>query len=201
MGTLHRFTTHLAAQGAVKALRAAGFKATVVGDLTVLGSGSTVNRAPLYDVVIDDTADHEAAGRVIEDFDANPMTADPGWEDTAAAPDLSRLDPTLEIPCPICSFDLRALAPPSGGDVTCPGCGGSVDLIRLILARHGPEALASCFPEPEDAIAAALTGSDAAVDAAPLCCSRCGYSLSGLPQVSHCPECGLAYSKRRMLRK
>jgi hypothetical protein len=197
MRSLRRYPTQLAAHEAVQALRAAGILATVVGETDALsdlgvGSGYALGR---FLVLLDDTARYEEAGRLLDELDAHPAHADPGWEEDASAPDLSRLDPGLSIPCPLCMYDLRAQARTPAGQATCPECGGVVSVLEAVLGSHGPEALGPCYPEPVDPLP------DAVVDASVLFCRRCRYPLAGLPRESHCPECGLPYSKRAMLRR
>lgn len=177
-------------------LRAAGILSTVVGETDALsdlgiGRGYAQGR---FVVLLDDATRYEEAGRLLADLDAHPARADPGWEEDASTPDLSRLDPDLPIPCPFCTYDLRGQTR-TAGRVTCPECGREVNALEAILERHGPEALEGCYPAPADPLP------DAVVDALPLFCRRCRYPLAGLPRESHCPECGLPYSKRRMLRR
>lgn len=194
MGTVRRYMSHIAAQEAALALRSGGILAAVVSDTDALGSSGGCSGAGPHAVVINNPSEHGRAQGILADLDAHPVSADPEWEDAAAEPDLSVLDPALPVPCPFCSYDLRAAPRPDGGEVTCPECGGRVDFVQAVLDRHGPEALARCYPAPEDTI------SDEVVHAAALLCTRCQYPLTGLPPESHCPECGLGYSKRGMLR-
>ena len=189
MGTVRRYMSRIAAQDAAEALRSAGIIATVVSDLDVLGSMPQSGDGS-HAVEIQDPADHDRARQVLETLDDQPITAEAGWEDSAATPDLAALAPGLAIPCPSCSAELARDASLDA----CPACGAPVDPTAIVLAMHGPEALSACYPEPDPL-------PDAAVDLAAFECARCRYSLRGLPQVSHCPECGLPYSKRRMMRK
>lgn len=192
--TIRRYTSHIAAQEAALALRCSGIIAAVVSDSDAIARIVGGAGVGAHAVVIEDASARVRARGVLAELEAHPVRADPEWEDTAAAPDLSLLDPSLPVPCPLCSYDLRALGGALGGEVICPECGGRVDFVRAILERHGPEALARCYPEPEDMI------SEEVVRSAALVCRRCQYPLGGLPAESHCPECGLAYSKRAMLR-
>jgi hypothetical protein len=194
MGTVRRYPSHIAAQDAAVALRAAGIMATVVSDADVFGHASLSSGFGPHAVVIDESASHGQAKKILAELDANPISADPAWEESASAPDLSRLDPALPIPCPFCQYDLRGAPRDAAGLATCPECAQSVDILGAVIGHHGPEALAPCYPEPESAI------TDDILAAAALLCRRCNYSLAGLPVESHCPECGQPYSKRRMFR-
>lgn len=194
MRAFRRYPTQLGAQEAVHALREAGMQATVVGESDALGgmgigSGYAIGR---FVVLLDDESRRAEAARVLDELESVPALADPGWED-AAAPDLSRLEPELVIPCPGCGHDLRGQERGRAGEALCPECGATVSVLEAVLARHGPEALERCYPEPPEPVG------DAVVDAALVHCRRCRYPLAGLPRESHCPECGLPYSKRRIL--
>jgi len=194
VGTIRRYTSRVVAEGAAEALRAAGIIATVVGDADALAHIGFGKGFGDFAVVIREESRKAEAARILAELEAEPPAAEAGWEESAAAPDLSRLDPSLEIPCVHCGYDLRSLPRSDAGEVDCPECGGRVDLMEAIVARHGPEGLSACYAEEADPIP------DEVVDAAVLDCRGCQYSLAGLPQVGNCPECGLEYSKRRLLR-
>lgn len=190
MGTVRRYRSHIAAQDAAEALRAAGIVSAVVSDSDALGGMASVSGLGAYAVVIEDPSRDREARRVLAELDAHPIAADPGWEDAADTPDLSLLHPALLIPCPSCGVPL----PRDAAITACPACGAHVDPVAIALELHGPEALGDCYPDPNDQT------TDEVLIASGVRCPGCRYSLAGLPLIALCPECGLPYSKRRILR-
>lgn len=148
-------------------------------------------------------ADRDSADRarsMLVEMDAQgPPEPDEGWEDTLS-PDLSRLAPDLTVPCASCAYDLRAVFESQGAQGVCPACGSVYDGAERVVATHGPEALASCYPD-HDTSGTALEAAIERVGAKThVPCLRCGYRLDGLPVRGRCPECGLRYDKVSQLR-
>lgn len=114
------------------------------------------------------------------------------------APDLSRLDPWLAPPCPACGASL----PLDASVERCAACAEPIDVAELIALRHGPESLEVCYGEgcahPEGE-RSELDG--AQLERLALTCPRCRYALSGLRTLGNCPECGLGFDKRELVRK
>jgi rubrerythrin len=66
-------------------------------------------------------------------------------------------------------------------------------VVELLVARHGPEVLADCYPDGSANL------SEDVIQRAAVSCPGCGYLLLGLPATGLCPECGKSYSKRQLL--
>jgi hypothetical protein len=184
MDRVGRYDRILDAVQAADHLVAHGVLARVVGDREVFGSLSIMGRG-MFEVMVLDKAQVEQARALLEAWE--PVD-DVDWAE--AVPDLSRLDRALAPACPLCDGVL-----PMRADLErCPSCGGEVDVAELIVAAHGPEALAPCYevaPAPID---------ERRLLSARLHCPRCHYSLEGLPLGGNCPECGGAYDKRAIVR-
>jgi len=175
------YLTLIEATTAADFLASNGIPASVACGLSPFGTGSyTVNTG---------VSTLAAAKELLHRLDYLPID-DLSAVDEASIPDLSLLDPRTPAPCPACTAQLpldRALA-------SCPSCGVSVDVLAILLERHGPEILSACYTvEPVPIL-------DEVLDAAGLHCPVCHYSLQGLPKEGVCPECGMRYSKAALLR-
>jgi hypothetical protein len=145
-----------------------------------------------------DVRQRDKARDLLAQYQMERPRPEAGWE-FHTRPDLSRLnahDPALlDVRCPRCD----ALLPPFGPDANetraCPSCAAPIDLPELIALRHGPEALAACYPDDIDVL------DEAALRELPLLCPQCGYSLAGIAGVGVCPECAAHYDKRELLRE
>lgn len=138
--------------------------------------------------------EQEAVAReLLNEFEALPEDADDDLWEADSVPDLTRLDPAMLPACPSCGETLPA-------DATlerCPACGAEVDVAGLVAAKHGPEALAACYDEPEpveelDADLIARTAID---------CPNCSYALEGVGMRGRCPECGEGFDKEDIVRR
>lgn len=188
MATARAFPTLLKAQMAAAFLRDSGVPATVLGGLDAFGGAGTHGSAGGYSVVVEDGS-LELALELLAQMDENAGGPGPEWE-SQARPDLSRLDPGMEAPCPACG---RAL-PLDASVSACAACGAAVDVAEILVGRYGPEVLAGCYPDQEDI-------PEAILDSAVLFCRRCRYPLSGLDPRGQCPECGEPYDKQDILRR
>ena len=150
-----------------------------IPDARIFNKGEAYPGLLGIDVAVDDQ--YAARGReLFIDFRKQPRRQSMASEDTQ--PDLSLLDASMAPACPHCSAVLP-LAPIKA----CPSCTAAVDIPELIVAAHGPEALAACYPDAE---LSEDTGPDLQSH-----CPSCNYSLAGLDHVGVCPECGLAFNK------
>lgn len=144
-------------------------------------------------------ADKEFATELLDEFDQSPLPTHSEWQDQTE-PDLSRLPTDLPVPCEWCKADLRPdIDARSNADkpVRCRSCTRDNDPVERVVAKHGPEALLVCYPEPADpdwidepTLAGLL-----------LPCQKCLYRLTGLPPIGQCPECAEPYDKRAIIEK
>lgn len=218
MRTIARYFSPVDAEHAAMHLRAHGIAAAVVGAgdpvANVISIAGVMGQ---FGVAVIRSADVDDATRLLTDFASEHAAhaPEPGWED-AAEPDLTKLDPALPIDCPACSRDLRptiARMPAGAGTITCPDCAERVDLAARVVALHGPEALAACYPDESDPYesddesdlpgdAELEPDAVARIDAALVCPTHgCRYPLAGLPDLGACPECGRGYDKRELRRR
>ncbi len=184
MPNVRSYTTLLEARRAADHLLANGIIARVSEGRDLL----TYQRNEHF-VIIPEASELDRAKALLVELEASPETLDPEWESTTE-PDLSLLDPAIKVNCPNCRYSLRGLPQHS----KCPECGTPFDLVEVLIAQHGPEVLADCYPEVGPEISQEL------IDTAAISCPGCGYSLQGLPESGTCPECGSEYSKREILR-
>lgn len=146
--------------------------------------------------------DLEHAAALLNEFDATPDPPDSEWADESE-PDLTRLPPSLTVPCETCKYNLRSLIrstskSPSTAPIRCPECGTSNLPLERVLARHGPEALLDCYQddEPEDPD----WTEDAVIRRLHLPCPHCRCPLHALDLEGHCPACAQPYNKRAIVR-
>lgn len=185
MATVRTYTSSIKAQQARALLQQSGIPAAILSNLVMCYTGRTEQyqitvEGPDEQLARELLAEHEAAG-----------APDHGWE-VQALPDLTRLPAHLIPPCPSCAKPLLLLA----GDRACPSCGIIVDLVALVIQRHGPEALIICYPDEDDNDANASDLTESSVQ-----CAQCRYSLTGLPRRGVCPECGVTYDKQHLLQQ
>lgn len=189
MAVARAFTSLILARQAASYLVNNGIPATILGEQDAFGGGGAYGSGGQYTVVVED-AYKDAAKDMLNHMDQIPVEKDPDWE-SQIRPDLSMLDAATTAPCPSCSEDL-----PLDASVTkCPRCAAPVDVVEVLVARHGPEVLDACFPDLQEDIPADV------LDASLIDCPGCGYSLTGLAHRGQCPECGADYSKQDILRR
>ncbi len=172
-------------------LRDQGIMAGVLGErLTTIAplSANNLGRGQ-YELVIATKRAEPQARAILDELERNPPTLQDDWEHDTQ-PDLTKLDPDLLPPCPTCNrptSPTRPLGP-------CPNCGLPHNLIDLIIAAHGPEALEPCYhpKHPLDDF------SDDEINAIELDCPSCEYPLEGLGITGVCPECASPFNKRAM---
>ena len=127
-----------------------GVPAQVVGGNTD-ASASWGRGVGAYEVVLASRDDAELAALLLEQYDSEAPVFEHGL-DHQATPDLSVLDPAMAPPCPACG----AVLPLEASLARCPACDADVDVAALIVATHGPEALAACYeagPSAEELMA------------------------------------------------
>ena len=93
--------------------------------------------------------------------------------------------------CPECDYNLRGLVRGS----TCPECGH--DPTPDPVDEHDP--VDQDLPRGEVLAdpSSAFSGPDEEIDLQPVCCSDCGYDLSGHPPTGRCPECDRPFGSAR----
>ncbi len=193
MHTVERFHNEMTATQVAAYLRTHGILATVIGNRTDMTGGLngalTFGRG-FFEVVISSKRLDQLAKAYIEEFLTDPPSLPDDWADEAR-PDLTRLDRALIPDCPGCGARLHASRPLG----PCIACRKEYDLLELIFAKHGPEALASCY-EQTDPLSLVT---DDEILAYALDCPRCSYSLDGLPMQGKCPECGHGFDRRQII--
>jgi hypothetical protein len=187
MPDVRSYPSLLEAQHAADFLRTCGILTTVTGSSEAF-PGLGLHFPARFTVIIGDAADLPRARELLDSPDAQPAV-DPDWE-SAAIPDLSRLDPRTQAPCPAC----KALLPLNASITSCSACHAPVDVVQILLDRYGPDLLAACYVEELEDIP------EEVLDAANLACPKCQYPLRGLPTNGFCPECGRPYDRQALLR-
>lgn len=212
-----RYSSAVTAQAVAAYLRDNGVAAQVVGDLLAEAPNHRAMSMSALDVVVASSALVGRAKELVAEFHAQPATLDEDWEDQTR-PDLSRLPASLAPACPAC----EVMLPMDEHLSACPACGASVDVVELVIDRHGPEAVAPCFDAPEGAEtsgvdapafvpnlaapAPALAGTGGvgarerhAGGGPPGVCRTCGAALHASVVRGRCASCGTLYdlSERR----
>lgn len=205
-----RYSSTVTAQAVAAYLRDNGVAAQVVGDLLAEAPNHRSMSMSALDVVIASNAMLGRAKELVAEFHAQPATLEDDWEDQTR-PDLSRLPASLAPACPACDVTL----PMDEHLSACPACGAGVDVVELVIDRHGPEAVAPCFdapdgPEPASVAhiepAPALVGTGGAGarerganEGPPGICRACGAALHASVVRGRCASCGTLYdlSERR----
>jgi rubrerythrin len=184
MERVRRYGSLVHAEQAAAYLNACGIPARVVGHaMETYFSAQHKN----LDVMVLFKGHKEKAGQLLDELEADPAVLEEDWEDEAA-PDLSQLDPQrFAVACPGCGQTL----PMDESLEACPTCDRRVDVARLIVERHGPEALMDAYDEPRKA--------SLDVEGISVPCGFCGYELIGLDARGRCPECGSLYDKDELL--
>lgn len=178
---LRRYASRLHAEHAAMFLRERGIAATVVGDfVNLMFGGPMAPRMLQVELMLLDPERRDEAEALLSEFETEPIELDPGWEEQAfnelAGADLSAFDLT----CPSCLFDLAGLEPAG----VCPECGGEYDAATIIVARHGPEALAAIFEQ-----------TPAPAPVRRFACRDCRTDITALPTRGRCPDCGRLFDK------
>lgn len=194
MHRVRRYISPFIADRAAEFLREKGIPAAVVGHHVSAVWPIDALKFAQVELVVASRHHRARALELLPEFhesleEEGAIAPDPGWE-SEATPDLNALDPALEIRCPQCQYELAIDERVN----RCPECGAAFDALDLIIDQHGPEALASCYPNQEDDSAIDLTTCD-------LPCTSCRYSLGGLPTRGRCPECGELYDKEEIIGK
>lgn len=145
MHELARYHSLVHAEHAASYLREQAVPAMVVGHMDTLG-GISPDLRPRgqYVLVIGDADDAELATTLLEELayeleQAQAETElDTGNDEPDAEPiDLSHLNETYAPSCPRCGFDL----PLDPTLTACSACAAEVDIVELLVHRHGPEIL------------------------------------------------------------
>ncbi|MEL6328174.1 MAG: hypothetical protein AAFR38_00810 [Planctomycetota bacterium] len=140
-------------------------------------------------LVTDD--DREVAESLLHDLDREEAVLPADWESQSHL-DPAGLDPALLPDCPRCRAGLSAETARTG---RCLTCGEVVDVLGLVVERHGPEALDGLHDDTPD------WPDDALLERFEIACHSCGYPLGGLVIAGSCPECGRAYDKRELIER
>lgn len=177
---LRRFASRIQAEHAAMFLRRNHINAIVVGDFVQSVWGVLTPKMLQVELMLLDPDRREEAERLLDEFDQNPIELEPGWEEESQ-PELTGLDLSrFDLSCPGCGEDLSDLDAVG----LCPNCSGEYDLLELIVARHGPEALEALYAQ------------------APTLqwvrrhrCKECGHDITALPTRGRCPSCGKLFDK------
>lgn len=191
MYRLHNYTSTIEAQQVVNWLLSHGVLAAIVdshsstlgpiaGFISRYGQGQVT-------VAIAYERQRDEAEILLELLADEPAEYESGWEHQSV-PDLSLLDPAMLPPCPGCGVTLGAVE-------RCAACGVAVDVLSLIIERHGPEAIEPLIELDQGAGSGV---SDETLERAAADCPGCGSPLDGLPVTGTCPNCTVAYNKRTL---
>jgi len=192
---VRRYSDPFVAEQAAQWLRSHGVPAEVVGHHVQSALPIAGLKFTQLDVVVPIAAQKAEALRLLEEFDETPAVLDEDWE-TGSAPDLSLLDAgAFDAPCPSCGSAL----PLDAALAWCPSCGEGVDVVEVLVSRHGPEALAGCYAEEAAPGGREARGLDPVSFAGP--CPSCGGTLAGMPVRGRCTRCGALYDKDEILRR
>lgn len=163
-------------------------------------SNEWLGAARSYDVMLCYGVQYDEARAILAQADEAPCDAneqdsgsaeqDTAHEDSGWQPDLTRLGQGMAPLCPACGVTL----PLNAGLGSCPSCRSAVDVVDLIVQRHGPEALDGCYPREESSVESAM------IERMMLLCPACRYSLDGMARAGTCPECGGRYDKAVIVR-
>lgn len=145
MHELARYHSLVHAEHAASYLREQEVPAMVVGHMDTLG-GISPDLRPRgqYVLMIGDSDDAELAKTLLEELAYELEQSQAAHERAGDEPDpepepidLSHLNETYAPSCPRCGFDL-----PLDPTVTaCNACAAEVDIVELLVHRHGPEVL------------------------------------------------------------
>ena len=201
MHLVRRYQKVFEAESMAAALREQGINCAVVGHHTQATIGVEGGRLPWfgYDLVVLHKEDVGNANRMIDELQAEMVEPDEGWED-ASRPDLTALVGTgVDVACASCGVQL----PLDAALELCPACAEPVDVVELLVEKHGPEILDACYGIEPVQHTPGVNGKgrpepnyDPALVRLP--CASCGTML-GEGISGRCPSCGTLYDKRDML--
>ncbi|RMD60893.1 MAG: hypothetical protein D6824_08725 [Planctomycetota bacterium] len=174
---LARYASRIHAEHAAEHLRAQGVPVQVVGEhVQDMFAVPTLKQLQM-ELLLLDPAQEERARALLEAFERSLGAAQ--LEGEAPRPDLAKLDPAhAQVACPACGAQLRVEAE----RVRCPRCSEELDALELLVAQHGPEALAPCYEAQQRVELRARPR-----------CSHCGQALPDATVRGRCAACGSLY--------
>jgi hypothetical protein len=187
---IRSFSSAALADAAARFLRAHGVHVRTSGRIGGSGILGAVGHGE-YELMLLDESQFDVVERLLSGWNAGEERIDDVDLEAQARPDLSRLSPRHRPRCPGCGVLLHG----SYAVLSCAGCGHHVEIERLIVDQHGPEALVACYPEEPEQLPAEL------IRSAKLDCPVCQYPLDALANDGTCPECGTGYSKTELLQR
>lgn len=187
---LRRFASRLDAEHAAAFLRRRGAPVVVVGDyVNTMFGGLVAPKMLQVELMLLDPGQRERAEALLTEFDSVPIELDPDWEDESCAAlagaDLSVCD----LRCPNCRCEL-AVSSDDPERAVCPACGKEYDVLELIVARDGPEAL-DAFGVTDEV----TPMTPATPRPRPARCRECRADITMLPTRGRCPHCGRLFDK------